>query len=77
MVCNSSRAVWKYIWHLDTFDIIDNSDSIDSRQEQTCLQNLATVCISNRAALTISSDNLVIIVSWKRQKLDIIIKILR
>ena len=48
MVCNCSRAVWKYIWHLDRCDIIDNSDSSDSKEEKTCWQNLATVCVSKR-----------------------------
>ena len=43
MACNSSRAVGKYIWHLDSCDISDNSDisgssdQSDSIQEQTCL----------------------------------------
>ena len=27
MVCNWGRAVWKYIRHLDSCDISDNSDS--------------------------------------------------
>ena len=39
---NCSRAVWKYIRHLDSCDISDNSDSSDSTQEQTCLQDFAT-----------------------------------
>ena len=30
MVCNSSRAEWKYIRHLDSCDISDNSDSSES-----------------------------------------------
>ena len=50
VVCNCSRAVWKYMWHLDSCDINDNSDysdSSDSRQEWTCLQDFATVCIIN------------------------------
>ena len=29
-------------------DIIDSSDSSDSKQEQTCLQDFASVCISDR-----------------------------
>ena len=50
MVCNGSRVVWKYIRHLEICDISDNSDcsdSSDSRQEQICLQDFATFCISN------------------------------
>ena len=53
MVCNCSRAVWKYRRHLDSCDISyksDGSDSSASRQEQTCLQ----VCISNRHYLGFS-----------------------
>ena len=54
MIFNCSRAVLKYIWHLDSYDISDNRDSSessnssDSREEQTCLQDFATVCISKR-----------------------------
>ena len=51
MVCNCSRAVWKYIWHQDSCEIIDNSDisdSSDSRQEQACKQDFEIVCISKR-----------------------------
>ena len=48
MFCNYSRAVWKYIRHLDSCDISGNRDSSGSRQEQTCLQDFATVFISNR-----------------------------
>ena len=51
MVWNCSRVVYKYIRHLNSFDISDNSDSSDSRQEQTCLQQFATVWISNRQYL--------------------------
>ena len=51
MFCNYSRAVWKYIRHLDSCDISGNRDSSGSRQEQTCLQDFATVCISNRQYL--------------------------
>ena len=36
------------IRHLDSCDIIDNSDTSNSRQEQTILQDSATVLISNR-----------------------------
>ena len=32
---------------LDSCDISDSSDSSDGRQEQTCLQDFATVCINN------------------------------
>ena len=35
----------------DSYDISNNGDSCDSsdsRQEQTCLQDFTTVCISNR-----------------------------
>ena len=46
MVCNSSRAEWKYIRHLDSCDISDNIDSSDSRQEQTFLQDMATVALN-------------------------------
>ena len=31
MVCNFSRAVWKYIRHLDSCDIKDSSDSSNSK----------------------------------------------
>ena len=51
MVCNCSKAVFKYTWQLYSCDIIDKSDSSegsDSRQDQTCLQDIATVCISSR-----------------------------
>ena len=48
MVHNFNRALWKYIRHLDSCDITDNSDSSDSRQKQTCLQDFETVCISKR-----------------------------
>ena len=41
---NYSREVLKYIKHLDSCDIGDNSDSSDSRQEQY----IVTVFISNR-----------------------------
>ena len=34
MICNCSRAVWKYIRYLDNCDISDNSYSSDSRQEK-------------------------------------------
>ena len=43
--------------HLDSCDICDSSDSSvggdssNSRQEQTCLQDFTTVCISNRHSL--------------------------
>ena len=56
-VFNSSRAVCKYRKHINNCDISDNSDSYDtsdssvSRQEQTCLQYLATVSISNMTYL--------------------------
>ena len=32
----------------DNSDSIDSSDNSDSKQEQTCLQDFASVCISNR-----------------------------
>ena len=51
MVLKWSRAAGNYIRHLDSCDISDNSersDSSDSRQEQTCLQDFTTVCISTR-----------------------------
>ena len=51
MFCNYSRAVWKYIRHLDRCDISGNRDSSGSRQEQIYLQDFATVCISNRQYL--------------------------
>ena len=41
-----SRAVYKYIRHLDSCEYSDNSDSrdrIDSRQEQTCLQDFPAI----------------------------------
>ena len=57
MVCNCRRAVWKYIIHLDSFDISANSDSSgssDSRKEQTSLQYFANICISNGNGLGFS-----------------------
>ena len=47
IVCNCSRAVWKYRRYLNSCDISDNTDSGDSGQEQTCLQEFATIVISN------------------------------
>ena len=47
MVCNSSKAVIKFIRHLDSCDISDKSDSRDSRQGQTCMKHFSTDCISN------------------------------
>ena len=32
MVCDCSRAVFKYIWHLDSCGITDNSDISDSSE---------------------------------------------
>ena len=43
-VYNCSRAAWKYRRHIDIFDISNNKDS---SQEQTCLQDIACVRISN------------------------------
>ena len=48
MVCNYSRAVWKYIRHLDISDNYDSSGSSNSAQKQTYMQDFATVCISRQ-----------------------------
>ena len=41
-VCNTRRAVWKYIIHQDSCDSSDNSESSESRQEETPLKGFAT-----------------------------------
>ena len=46
LVCNGSRAEWKYFRHLNSCGISDNCDSSDSRQEQTCLQGMGTVSLN-------------------------------
>ena len=43
-VFNCNTTVRKYIWHIDSCDICDSSDSIE---EKTYIQDLATFCISN------------------------------
>ena len=50
--------VWKYIRHLGSCDIIDNSESSnssdninESRQEHTCIHDFETVCFRNRQYL--------------------------
>ena len=54
IICNCRRAVWKYGKHLGSCDISKNSDSSDSRQEQTWLQDFATVHIGIRHCLGLS-----------------------
>ena len=47
MVGNSSRTLLLYIWHLESSEISENSDSSHCTQEQSCLQDSATVSVSN------------------------------
>ena len=39
MVCNYIRAIWKYIGHLDSCELSEDSDS--SEQEHICRQDFA------------------------------------
>ena len=58
MVCNCSRAYWKYTGHIGRCDISDNigsreSDSNDSSENSDSKrkQNSSSVCIVNRQYL--------------------------